>query len=222
MAKDVKGLFDTWAGTERGERMASGHDVLVLHILDMWHNDTIESILDAGCGNGRALWLAKQAGAKKLTGVDMSDKMISEAKRNLPEADLHVGGMEDLNKWQENAFSHIMSIEAIYYLDNPLAALKEFRRVLNDSGKIAIAIDYYGESKGTHAWSSAMPFDIQLLSEKEWLSLIQQAGFNDVSASRIIRTENIKTKEEFEPSDFFPSYEMYEAYIADGALLLSN
>lgn len=222
MAKEIKELFDSWAGTKRGERMATGHDVLVNHILYNWKNDDIESILDAGCGNGRALWLAKQEGAKKLSGVDLSDKMIAEAQKNLPEADLHVGPMQELSFWNDDTFSHIISIEAINYLANPLDALKELHRVLRSDGKIAIAIDYYKESKGVHAWGDAMPFDMQLLSEQGWVELFKQAGFEGVSASRILRLDSGKTKEEFEPSEFFPNYELYAAYIKDGALLLAN
>ncbi|MCB0698844.1 MAG: class I SAM-dependent methyltransferase [Chitinophagales bacterium] len=222
MMEKIKELFDSWAGTERGERMALGHDVLVNHILDRWKDDNIEYLFDAGCGNGRALSLAKMQGAKKLAGIDMSDKMIAEAQKNLPEADLKVGPMQDLSAWDNDTFSHIISIEAIYYLQDPLAALKEFRRVLKQDGKIAIAIDYYTESKASHVWKGALGFDITMLSETEWTDLFVQAGFIDVKASRIKRTEGIKTQDEFEPSSFFPSYELYEDYIASGALLLAN
>ena len=219
---EVKALFDSWAGTERGERMALGHDVLVNHILELWEGRDINSLLDMGCGNGRALWLAKQGGAKQLAGIDLSSKMIAEAKKKLPNADLQNGSMDDLNHWSDNSFSHIISIEAIYYHLQPYNVIQEMARVLKPNGKIAIAIDYYTESKASHVWREALGFDIAMLSEDEWVQLFHKTGIIDVKASRIRRIEGIKTKEEFEPSAFFPSYELYEDYIASGALLLSN
>lgn len=222
MVNQVKELFNSWAGTERGEKMAKGHDVLVSHILDLWRGEEIGTLLDVGCGNGRALMMAKAAGAKHLIGVDMSDKMIATAQQNIPEAQLYNTPMQDLNMLEDNSSSHIISIEALYYLSNPIDGLKELRRVLKSDGKIAVAIDYYKESKGTHSWSAALGFDLSLLSADEWVGLFQQAGFKNVSASRILRTETIKTQEEFEPSTFFTSYELYQDYIASGALLLSN
>ncbi len=219
---EVKKLFDSWAGTERGERMALGHDVLVQHILDLWKGQDVDHLLDVGCGNGRALYLAQQVGAKQLAGIDLSDKMIAEAKKKLPDATLVNAGMDDLSNWSDNTFSHIISIEALYYLLDPLPAIKEMARVLKPNGKVAVAIDYYTESKASHVWKDALGFDIAMLSAEEWVSLFHQAGLTDVKASRIKRTEGIKTKEEFEASSFFPSYELYEDYIASGALLLSN
>lgn len=222
MSESVKQLFDSWAGTERGERMAKGHDVLVEDILNRWRNNDIKNILDAGCGNGRALMMAKDRGAKQLAGIDLSDKMIAEAKQNLPEASLHVAQMQDLSMWEDDTFSHIMSVEALYYLSDPLKGLQELRRVLKPNGRIAVAIDYYKESKGTHSWSEALNFDLTLYSERTWVELFKEAGFEDVSSSRILRMENIKPEDEFEPSPFFPSYELYQDYIASGALLLAN
>ncbi|MEZ5015794.1 MAG: class I SAM-dependent methyltransferase [Flavipsychrobacter sp.] len=222
MANKVKELFNSWAGAERGERMAAGHDVLVEHILQLWKGDDIEALLDVGCGNGRALTLAKAIGAKHLIGVDLSDKMIETAKQNLPEAQFYNTPMQELHMLADNSCSHIMSIEALYYLQQPIDGLKELSRVLMPDGKIAIAIDFYKESIGTHSWSAALGFELSLLSADEWVALFHEAGFKGVTASRIHRTENIKTEEAFDPSPFFTSYAMYQDYINAGALLLSN
>lgn len=218
----VKQLFDSWAGTKRGEQMATGHDVLVKHILKMWDGDDMQNVLDVGCGNGRALAMAYEAGASNLSGIDLSENMIEEARKLLPNADLQVGTMENLSHWKEGAFSHVLSIEAIYYLADPLMALQEIHRVLRPDGKLAIAIDYYTESKASHVWKDALGFDITMLSEQEWVDLCHDAGIKGVKASRIKRTEGIKTKDKFEVSAFFPAYELYEDYIASGALLLAN
>lgn len=220
--KGVQKTFDTWAGTERGERMAAGHDTLVSYILDAWDFTEVTNLLDVGCGNGRGLMLAYKRGAQNLAGLDISKNMITEAKKNIPEADLHKGSIENMKMWNDNTFSHIMSIEALYYLDDPFAGLKELRRVLEPGGKIAVAIDYYAENTGTHSWADALGIDIVLQSEADWAKLFQKAGFVDISTSRIVRNEHVRTKPEFQPDDYFPNYDAYKKYIQEGALLLSN
>lgn len=219
---NVKNVFDSWAGTERGERMAKGHDILVGYILDRWDFKDVSALLDVGCGNGRALVSAFKRGNEKLAGIDLSDKMIAEAKKNIPEADLHVGSMDDMSMWDDNTFSHVMSIEALYYLDDPMQGLKEIRRVLKPGGKIAVAIDYYKENKGTHTWQDAIELDLTLLSEQEWTELFIEAGFDDVKPSRIVRSTDVTPRTEFQPSGYFLTYEQYLSYIEEGALLLAN
>lgn len=222
MMNKVQQVFDSWAGTERGERMATGHDVLVNHILNSWQGSNMSHLLDAGCGNGRALMMAKKQGAQNFAGVDLSEKMIAEAKKNIPTGDFHQGSLDDLKWWTENTFSHIMSIEALYYLPNPLAGLNELARVLQPKGKIAVAIDYYQENEGTHSWQDAIALDLKLLSSAEWVALFQDAGFEGVQASRIKRNEKIQLEADFTPSAYFPNYDCYKKYTDEGALLLSN
>lgn len=219
---DVKNIFDSWAGTERGERMAKGHDVLVSYILDQWDFLNVEKLLDIGCGNGRALVQAYKRGAEDLAGLDLSDNMIAEARKNIPEADLHTGSIEDMSVWQNETFSHILSVEALYYLDNPAKGIGEMRRILKHDGRIAVAIDYYKENVGTYSWADALGLKLQLLSEQDWAQLFTEAGFENIQLSRIIRNEHVLTQPEFEPSDYFPTYNDYKNYIAAGALLISN
>lgn len=219
--KEISGLFNSWAGAKRGEDMAKGHDELVLNALNDWTFREGDSLLDIGCGNGRALQLAWQHGAGRLAGIDLSEKMIGQAGLNVPEADLRTGRAEAL-PWEDDSFTHILSVEAFYYLEDPLQGLKEIRRVLKPGGRLAIIIDFYKESKGTHSWQDNFSFDMQLLSEKEWSDLMFRAGFDTVKASRVIRRKELKDRENFQASAFFPTYELYADYMKSGALKLTN
>lgn len=220
--KGVQKVFDSWAGTERGERMAIGHDALVGYILDSWDFMNVSNLLDVGCGNGRALVQAYKRGAENLAGLDLSKNMIAEAKKNIPEADLRRGSAANMKFWKDDTFSHLMSVEAMYYLDDPMEGVKEMKRVLNGDGKVAVAIDYYEENTGTHSWADALGIKLVRLSEQDWASMFMDAGFSDVGLTRIIRNEHVMTKPEFQPSDYFPDYDTYKEYIAEGALLITN
>lgn len=54
------------------------------------------NILDLGCGAGLPidLWLAQQG--HRVTGVDISEKMLDLARRNVPEANFRIGDLTDL------------------------------------------------------------------------------------------------------------------------------
>lgn len=216
----ISSLFDEWAGKPRGESMAKGHDELVLDIYEGWDFNNVESVLDLGCGNGRALGMAKERGAKEISGLDLSENMVKTAKKNLPEGIFEQGSIEEL-PFADNSFSHIMSIEALYYVGNLEKAFSEIARVLKPGGKFAMAIDYYEENIGSHVWKDCLGFDIHLLSGRKWLELLDKARIKGAEQSRIKRKE-FKSEEDFQPSNFFPSYKLYQKYQEAGALKLSN
>ena len=58
-----------------------------------------DSVLDVGCNNGALLYYAKQKNALKLTGIDLFENVIENAKenfiRNEVNADLHVCPLQE-------------------------------------------------------------------------------------------------------------------------------
>ncbi len=217
--KKVSALFNSWAGTQRGENMATGHDELVNYVFNQWELQPHHSLLDVGCGNGRALSMARQLGVDHLAGIDIAPKMIEQAKLNVKDADLQVGAIEEL-PWKTQSFTHVLSIEALYYLSDPLAGCKAIKNVLKPGGKAGIAIEYYLENKGAHVWAKNLP-EVKLLSENEWKALLESAGFTNVTSQRIVR-KNKKSSDTFVASPSFPDYDLYLEYINAGALFLSG
>lgn len=213
----VSALFNSWAGTQRGENMAAGHDELVHHIFNQWKLQPHHSLLDVGCGNGRALSMARQLGLHHLAGIDIAPKMIEQAKLNIKDADLQVGAIEEL-PWKTQSFTHVLSIEALYYLSDPLAGCKAIKNVVIPGGKVGIAIEYYLENKGSYIWAQHLP-KVKLLSENEWKAVLEAAGFTNVTSERIIR-KNKMSKNAFVPSSYYPDYDLYMEYINAGALQL--
>jgi len=216
----VSHLFDNWAQSDRLERMAKGHTPLLQPLLELWDFTKVEKVLDMGCGNGYALKFCLAQTATAVAGVDIAPEMIKAAKANLAEGDFHVSAMDQL-VWEDNSFTHILSVEAFYYLKDPMTGLKEARRVLKEGGRIAIIIEFFYENKGSHVWPESLGLEMALWSEQEWLEAAQRAGFKNAKTQRIHR-DKLKTKEEFVPSSSFPSYEQYLEYAGAGALMIYN
>lgn len=215
----IAALFDSWAGEARGEQMARGHDELVAAIFELWSLDASSSVLDVACGNGRALSQARQRGVATLAGIDVSAGMAAQAQKNVATADIRTGAAEQL-PWEDGSFTHVLSVEAFYYLPDPLAGLKEIRRVLKPGGHVAIAIEFYAENKGSHVWADALPFDLTLLGEQAWRQLLIDAGFEEAHTKRIVRREPLKQEDDFKASPFFPTYALYQNYMEAGALMV--
>lgn len=196
--------------------MAEGHARLVEVCLERLGLDASASLVDLGCGVGRALERARASGSK-LAGVDVAAAMIERAKELLPEADLHVAQASAL-PFEEGEFSHALSVEAIYYFEDPLAAFRELRRVLAPGATVALALELFAENRGSAVWKDVLEIPVHLLSSEAWCEHLRAAGFVEVSAERIHCHQD---KEWSGPSPYFPSRELFEAYVEAGALLLS-
>ena len=214
-------VFNEWSQGDRAVKMAAEHNELLNPLFENWHFDEQSSLLDVGCGVGAALSRAHKAGAEQLAGLDLAQGMIDKAKENLPsQADLQVGSVLSL-PWEGSTFSHVLSVEALYYIDEPRDAIREIYRVLKSGGTFSMIIEFYWENKGTHIWADNLPMKITNWSEQQWCAAFREAGFSDVTSNRVIRksTTNVDA---FKPSKYWPSYEQYTDYIKEGALWVSG
>lgn len=77
----------------------------------------------------------------EVTGIDASDKMIEQAKKMVPKADFEVMDIRNM-EYPNKSFDCIMCFGTLIHLndDDCLNALKEFDRILNDKGILAINV----------------------------------------------------------------------------------
>lgn len=94
-------------------------------------------LLDAGCGAGSTCELAKQLGAD-ITGLDASQELIAIARNRIPEASFDIGELEAL-PYPDKTFDVIIASLSVQYAENPIAALKELRRVAKPGGSLVIS-----------------------------------------------------------------------------------
>lgn len=162
-------------------------------------------IIDLGAGTGSlAFQLAKKYPELPILATDISPGMIDQIKANpLATANITaqvvdmrapVGG----GTAAENSFSHVFSTMAIQALYDPVGqgTLDQWKRLLQPSGLVAIAVWDFDQNCGPHAlWREAATLvdptyvNPPLLPEGHWLGLselekgLKKAGFLEVEAA---------------------------------------
>lgn len=95
-----------------------------------------DRVLDAGCGAGAALKPAA-AVARKVVGIDISPGMVERAREAVPEAQVLVGDAAAL-PFDDASFDVVLSAFTVFFFDEPTDALREWARVLEPAGRIAM------------------------------------------------------------------------------------
>jgi SAM-dependent methyltransferase len=96
-------------------------------------------VLDAGCGAGGASVCAARRGAH-VNGLDAAEALLAIARRRLPDGDFRTGDLEAL-PYPDGTFDVILVADVLPYVadPDPLAALRELRRVCDWQGRLVVA-----------------------------------------------------------------------------------
>lgn len=221
---DVTRLFDEWSRNGRDESMQRGHRGATGSILDGWQLDAHSVVLDVGCGNGWALRWALERGAGRGIGVDLSPGMVQRA-RELGDAEGRLR-FEQANATalalDDASVTHVLSVENLYYIPDPAKALAEWARVCRPGGQLGIMVDLYAEHPSADNWVPALqPVKVHVFTEAQLRAMVAAAGFSQVSSRRFVdETRPVKSREEFEPSPWDPTYETYLAGKRAGSLVV--
>ena len=93
-------------------------------------------ILDVGCGTGGNLTLLSQFGDAE--GVDVSPEAL-EFCRQRGLKNVHLGAAEKL-PFEDGTFDLVTALDVVEHLDDDVAGLREFRRVLRPEGRILLFV----------------------------------------------------------------------------------
>lgn len=112
-------------------------------------------ILDVGTGTGFLSLMLAELG-HDVVGVDLSDGMLSVAKKKAKERgldiDLRIGDAESLDIGDESVDAVVSRI-VLWTLPNPECALKEWSRMAKPGGKVyAFTTDMSGKENGVGGW----------------------------------------------------------------------
>lgn len=176
----------------------------VLRLLDP---NPDELILDVGCGNARDLVSIAQKGSKYI-GIDLSKKMIAEARSTLKKAgfeqvELRIGDATNM-EFPDEMFDKVFASEVLEHIPDYKKCIAEMVRVLKPSGSLIITTpnreSWYGfdryviyEKIQRRKWSDQHPFD-------EWKT------YSELRSVLISHGLEITTKEGicYLPGFFFP------------------
>jgi ubiquinone/menaquinone biosynthesis C-methylase UbiE len=152
----------------------------VLTALDLNAED---SLLDVGCGGGVFLRRALESGCQ-ATGVDHSREMVRLARRTTAGSARIVHGHATSLPFSDGEFTAISSIVAFFLFADPVAVLREFRRVLDrELGRVAVYTTA-PEMKGTPAAPYPLATRGHFYEDAELEGLPPAAGF---AHSRVTR-----------------------------------
>lgn len=182
MINDTKALF-----RERFDRDASQYDrspryAWVRATYPFIVNEALkyefQTCLDIGCGTGNLLSrLGKERQFARLYGIDLSEEMITVAKRKLRDkADLRVADSERL-PFESGKFDLITCTYSFHHYPDPKAVLAEMRRVLTNGGKL-ILVDPWIPTPTRLIINllSLLPKDEAFYSKKEMFALVKSTG----------------------------------------------
>lgn len=198
---------------------------VVPHFLGPWIPDLIgyaglqkgDRVLDVACGTGAVTRaIAEKIGSSgSVAGLDMSPEMVAVAKQvtgsPVPAIEWHIGDAASL-PFADSSFDVVLCQQGLQFFTDRPGAVREFRRVLSPSGKMAVAVwsklennlyfqaviktatRYLGEEVGRQFHTS-----FSLAEPAELRTLLLGAGFKSVEVKSLARTMTLPPLEEFLP-----------------------
>jgi ubiquinone/menaquinone biosynthesis C-methylase UbiE len=133
-------------------------------------------VLDAGCGAGVPVAKFLTERGCRVIGVDLSQKMIELARKNVPGAEFIKREMTEL-EFEENSFDGLTAFYSVIHVPREKHAelLQNFHRILKPGGVMLISMGA-GEWEGIEEFHGVEMFWSHYGPERS-LELIKQAGF---------------------------------------------
>lgn len=136
-------------------------------------------VVDVACGNGRLLNMFTEKNEFCGYGIDISDKMIEQAKKINPNMKFYVAGCDEIPF--DNSVVDVMTVcAAFHHFPNAWKFAEEAKRVMKKDGVLYIAEVYLP----TFLRVICNPFvkfskagDVKIYSPNEIVSIFEKNGF---------------------------------------------
>jgi SAM-dependent methyltransferase len=153
-------------------------------VLDALQLAPDDALLDVGCGGGVFLRRALETGCAGV-GVDHSQDMVALARRITEGRAPIVHASADRLPFEQDAFTAVSSLVAYFFFPDPVAALREFHRVVDsEKGRIAVYTTA-PETRGTPAAPYPLATRGHFYEDHELEAHAREAGFREVEVRRL-------------------------------------
>ena len=156
-------------------------------------------VLDVGCGPGTLTAdLAERVTPGELVAIDREDGVLAEAsrvcaERGVANVTIEVGDVYQLS-YENDAFDVVHAHQVLQHLSDPVAALREMRRVAKPNGLVAVrdadyaAMTWYPADPRLDHWSAvyhavAKANGAEPDAARCLLAWANQAGFSEVTST---------------------------------------
>ena len=171
-----------------------------------------DRVLDVACGTGT---VARQAAVRvgpggAVSALDLNPAMLAvavgSAAPERPQIDWHHGSAQNL-PFADAAFSAVLCQQGLQFFPDPVAALREMRRVLEPGGRVALLVSQGIESNPLYGQLNevgrrligvpiyAAPFSLGDPQRLE--AMLTEAGFSEISVTPQARTVRFPSAAQF-------------------------
>ncbi|MFZ0597991.1 MAG: class I SAM-dependent methyltransferase [Flavobacterium sp.] len=181
-------------GTEMGHMMNETNINMTLHSIQNLNIISGNTILELGHGNaGHVEYIFQQAENIKYYGLEMSELMFQEARqinRNYVSQKQAFFSIYDGNTipFEDNSFNKVVTVNTIYFWQEPQKLLSEIYRVLQSKGILCITF-------AEESFMKQLPFtqfEFELYTTQKAEKLMEKTSFTIIHKETL--TEKVKTK----------------------------
>lgn len=127
---------------EKKKFFAGNDDVATKFIMRSLPNLKNTTLLDLGCGGGDDIKIYGSMGAKNIFGIDSSEVMVEEAKKNVASPEnITCASIENTNL-PDNFFDVVVGRYSFHYLERFDRAYEEMARILKKGGLLILVMHH--------------------------------------------------------------------------------
>ncbi len=133
--KDVEGAYDVWAASydsDQNKTRDLAHEVMQAALRDF-----SGSVLDIGCGTGTMLQ-AVSSNFDTVAGFDVSEEMLAQARKKLPDADLRVADLREAWPTEDGSFDVVYETLVLEHIEDLGHFYQEAARLLRPGGVLLV------------------------------------------------------------------------------------
>lgn len=159
-----------------------------------------DKILDLGCGDGLNSKILREEGIRDITGIDISESLLSQAKKLNPDILFVLGSVEKL-PFLDKSFDIVFVDSAFHHFTHVPKSLQQIYRVLKKGGHLCFSESHKSlfrqlfDAITLFPFSSNLPFFKErrpaylaekdfitywLAHEKEFIAELKEVGFKKI------------------------------------------